>query len=100
MIRVLIAGEGPNEIGSGPAGERREGERSRGAGVIEALLAKVRPAGWELRDKNTTAMVELVRNARLLDVPVDAVSFWRWLRRVAEALRVLPIPREWPRPGG
>ena len=37
MIRVLIAGEGPHEIG-------REGQ----PGVIVALLRRIRPDGWEV----------------------------------------------------
>ena len=37
MIRVLIAGEGPHEIG-----------RERQPGVIVALLQRIRPDGWEV----------------------------------------------------
>jgi hypothetical protein len=206
MIRVLIAGEGPNEIGQvSPAGSPDGPGRSDG--VIEALMSKVRPGGWAVRGvlqwkdvrklrpnahedgeartvrglalharergcnaliflrdrdrqvarersirdacklvevdggllvaagipiemlecwllalrgeprahleptpaqaleerhkiapKRTTAMVQLVRNAHLLEAATDAVSFWRWLRRVATALNVR-IPKEWPRPG-
>lgn len=36
MIRVLLAGEGPNELG---------GEKM---GVLQTLLEKVRPDGWEI----------------------------------------------------
>lgn len=200
MIRLLLAGEGPDEIGL-PAKNLSEGERPSGGGVIEALLAKVRPAGWQvtatvqwkdvhklrpnvpgsgdartvqvlamtareqgcnalvfLRDrdrsiarereiaeavrtlgerplvacgvpvemleswllalegetgaeresdpvgalesrygvpaKRATAMVQLVRNASLLDVPADAPSLWRWLRSAATALSVR-IPPSW-----
>jgi hypothetical protein len=47
--------------------------------------------------KKTTAMVELVRNGRLLDAPADASSLWSWLRRVAVVLEV-SVPSDWPRP--
>jgi len=204
MIRVLIAGEGSNELGNSTRDASQEGEASSGGGVIEALMAKVRPTGWTIRgrmewlnvkklrvnapgrgdehnvrvlslkarelgcnalvflrdrdgdvareraiqralrdlsevpdlriaggvpieqlecwllalrgekqahlsadppgelherhaipQKETTAMVQLVRNAPLLRAPEDAVSLWRWLRDVAGALWVR-IPERWP----
>ena len=204
MIRILIAGEGPNEIGDKSDVEVHEGERSAGGGVIDAFLTKVRVSGWEVRcrmhwkdipklrvnvpghedakavrvlemraaelgcnaliflrdrdgelarqrsieraiaelsprrhfvvaggipveqlecwllaicgvkateietdcvqqlsdvhgvaSKNTNSMVQLVRNADILEIPTDAVSLWRWLRRVASSLRV-NIPDGWP----
>ncbi len=48
MIRVLIAGEGANEIGHW-ARHAPDEERTTGVGVIEALLTKVRSGGWEVR---------------------------------------------------
>jgi hypothetical protein len=204
MIRILIAGEGPNEIGHAPS--NAQPQQAAYDGVIEAFLTKVRPGGWEIRaavqwkdvrklrsnasedgeartvrglqlrarelgcnalvflrdrDKNserersirdvcetlgqsqslqiaagvpiemlecwllalkgdegahlesepvtalhdrytvtpkkTAAMVQHVRNSRLLGAALDASSLWRWVRSVAIALRVR-IPREWPRP--
>jgi hypothetical protein len=53
MMRVLIAGEGPDELGPLPPAEFVEGGRPSGGGAIEALLAKVRPTGWQV----TAAMV-------------------------------------------
>ena len=47
MIRVLISGEGANEIGSGTAG-RNSGS---GTGVVEELLAKVRVGGFDIRSR-------------------------------------------------
>jgi hypothetical protein len=38
MICVLIAGEGPNEIGDGTS-----------PGAIQALLEKIRPHDWKIR---------------------------------------------------
>lgn len=51
MIRILVAGEGANEIGRFAAGGRSasEAEQTSGPGVIEALLFKVRPGGWQIR---------------------------------------------------
>jgi hypothetical protein len=49
MIRVLIAGEGKNELGPLPVAELGEGERASGGGVIEALMTKVRSTGWSIR---------------------------------------------------
>ena len=46
MIRVLIAGEGSNELGPEPPLGTDEGERASGGGVIEALMTKVRLTGW------------------------------------------------------
>lgn len=207
MIRVLIAGEGPNELGDAAGAQVVEGERHSGGGLIEAFMTKVRVGDWRvvgrmhwkdiaklrvdargdaesrsvralvlkarelgcnalvfLRDrdrdvrrekaiqeavkaesarlptpaiaagvpiemlecwllslrgepnghadpspsaslesrhgvaqKKTTAMVQLVRNARLLDASHDAQSLWRWLRELAQAL-VVRIPKEWPTP--
>ncbi|HEY1695971.1 MAG TPA: hypothetical protein VGG39_27580 [Polyangiaceae bacterium] len=48
MIRVLVAGEGPNELGQPLEGIVVEGERPTGGGVIEALMAKVRPTRWQV----------------------------------------------------
>jgi hypothetical protein len=48
MIR--IAGEGSGEIGPRRAVAFGEGGRPSGGGVIEALMAKVRPSGWSIRD--------------------------------------------------
>jgi hypothetical protein len=48
MIRLLIAGEGSNEIGDLTV-PFLEGERPSGGGVIEAFVGKVRPAGWRVR---------------------------------------------------
>jgi hypothetical protein len=49
MIRVLIAGEGPNEIGT--HFDRSQDPRpildETVIGVIEALLLKIRPGGWK-----------------------------------------------------
>jgi hypothetical protein len=203
MIRVLIAGEGSNELGPHPQAEFGEGERASGGGAIEALMAKVRQSGWQvvaamvwkdvrklksnaggdgeaktiaglvlrakelgchalvfLRDrdgspareravrdaianerggslriaggvpiemlecwllalrgekdahadadpvtslavrhgvpaKRVTSMVQLVRASRVLTVPADAESMWRWLRQVAMALSVT-TPKQWP----
>ena len=50
MIRVLIAGEGANELGDKLKGDRLEGERATGGGVIEAFMTKVRGGGWQIRD--------------------------------------------------
>ena len=47
--------------------------------------------------KRTTAMVQLVMNSRLRDVPDDAHSLRRWLRALAIALNV-NVPKSWPRP--
>lgn len=47
MIRVLVAGEGNNELGSWPPNPRGE-PTTRGRGVIEALMREVRPDGWEV----------------------------------------------------
>jgi hypothetical protein len=49
MIRVLIAGEGANEIGTEVRDAAHEGERPTGGGVIEAFAGKVRPSGWQIR---------------------------------------------------
>ncbi|MBI4703201.1 MAG: hypothetical protein HY744_18955 [Deltaproteobacteria bacterium] len=51
MIRLLVAGEGANELGRFARADRSAGEAERtvGPGVIEALLAKIRPGGWEIR---------------------------------------------------
>ena len=204
MIRVLIAGEGENEIGRVTHPGHREPRLPADEGVIETLLGKVRSGGWEVRaalqwkdvhklkpkafgegdaktiqglvlrarelgcnaliflrdrdgdrprersirdtcknlparpqlliaggvpvemleswllslrgetraesepfpavaledrhgipQKNTKAMVQLVRNAKLLTAPADAASLWRWLRRVAVCLEVR-IPSQWP----
>lgn len=46
MIRVLIAGEGKNELGE--RGAAPEGARSTGGGVVEALMEKVRATGWQV----------------------------------------------------
>jgi hypothetical protein len=48
MIRVLIAGEGVDELGPLPPTAFEEGERASGGGVIEALITKVRPTGWRV----------------------------------------------------
>src|SRR5258708_33365556 len=48
MIRVLIAGEGANEIGRWAGRNGTDAERTSGAGVIEVLLEKVRRGGWEI----------------------------------------------------
>src|ERR1700690_1066611 len=50
MIRILIAGEGANELGEPLRGALVEGERPAGGGVIEALMAKVRRADWQVRE--------------------------------------------------
>lgn len=47
MIRVLISGEGANELGSESAGLHA----GSGTGVIEELLAKVRVGGFEVRSR-------------------------------------------------
>jgi hypothetical protein len=49
----------------------------------------------QIEPKRTTAMVQLVLKSRLLDIPDDANSFWRWLRRAAVGLNV-KIPKQWP----
>jgi hypothetical protein len=49
VIRVLVAGEGANEIGPLPAAGFVEGERPSGGGVIEALMTKVRNTGWRIQ---------------------------------------------------
>ncbi len=56
MKRVLLAGEGSNELGDWasehpyqPAqGKRRRGEPAPREGVLEALLRQVHPDGWEV----------------------------------------------------
>ncbi len=55
MIRLLLAGEGPSELGRlgperSPLSHPPEG-LSKGSGVIEALLSRVRPAGWLVVDR-------------------------------------------------
>lgn len=57
MIRVLIAGEGPNELGEWRSSSERASSPSTGQGVIEAFLGKVRPGGWEVRDAIAWARV-------------------------------------------
>jgi len=47
VLRVFIAGEGRNELGRRSGSPAYQGERSD-PGVIEALLRKVRPTGWEV----------------------------------------------------
>jgi len=49
MIRVIIAGEGRNELG-GFANEEVFRKDEPEAGVIEALLRQVRPDGWRVVD--------------------------------------------------
>jgi hypothetical protein len=63
MIHLLIAGEGTNEIGEAQV-PFTEGERSSGGGVIEALVAKVRPAGWQVRRaRRWKDVLKLIPNA-------------------------------------
>lgn len=114
MIRVIIAGEGKNELGSfGIEAAFREGWQ-----VIDAILWKklpkllvgIRGRGEELnvlrahhharkrgcdmlvftrdRDgvKDTSAMVQLIENRGLARIPGDARSLRRWLDRAREAL--------------
>ena len=52
MIKVFLAGEGPNELGDfgneesfQPTGDK---ERRNRPGVLEALLRRVQPEGWEV----------------------------------------------------
>jgi hypothetical protein len=49
MIRVLLAGEGPNELG-GWAIESPHRDAAPSPGVIEALLKRERPDGWIVVD--------------------------------------------------
>ncbi len=52
MIRILIAGDGVNEIRPFTKGSPLATKSvSDGRGVIDALLAKVRPGGWEVRQR-------------------------------------------------
>ncbi len=51
----------------------------------------------DVQKKRTTAMVQLVMNSNLKDIPDDAHSLWRWLRSLADTLKV-KIPKAWPRP--
>lgn len=49
-LRILVAGEGPNELGAlfGRSGVDVDhpAEDAAGQGVIQALLCKIRPSGW------------------------------------------------------
>jgi len=51
VIKILLAGEGANELGrwsappAPPAPREGDGE---GAGVLEAFLGKVSPGGWRI----------------------------------------------------
>lgn len=49
MIRVLIAGEGSNELGPLPRTRFEEAGAGGGSGVIEAMMAEVRSSGWTIR---------------------------------------------------
>jgi hypothetical protein len=49
MIRVILAGEGKNELG-GFANQQGYRESQPQPGVIETLLRQVRPDGWQVID--------------------------------------------------
>lgn len=50
MIRVYLAGEGPNDIGDWQGHSTYRADIPRPGGVIEVLLRKVRDEGWEVVD--------------------------------------------------
>ncbi len=71
---LALTGEKKSEDNPDPAGSLRE------KGVPE---------------KKTTAMVQLAMNAKLSDIPDDAVSLRKWLRKLAQGLNQ-KVPKNWP----
>jgi hypothetical protein len=70
VIRVILAGEGKNELGSFAVEAPFRGDTPE-PGVVEALLRQIRPDGWQVVDAN---------------VPPDALSLRRWLDRARDIL--------------
>lgn len=60
VVRVLLAGEGPNELG-GWFAERQWRREAPEPGVLEALLRAVVPDGWEIADARVWSRIRRLR---------------------------------------